>query len=142
MPQVGVFTLGDVTVTTPLTGTAIGNGTGAVVNMQGITALDYQARMVAIGTLGTAVKAYLQTSLDQGTTWFDIACLAFAGTSGQKAVNLSGMTGGTTPPAVTDGALADDTTIQGFLGDRFRLKLTTTGTFGAASTLSGRVVSR
>lgn len=140
--QLGVFSLGDVTVTTPLTGTAIGNGTGAVIGMQGITALDFQARLVAIGTNGTSAKGWLQTSLDQGTTWFDIACLAFAGTSSQKFVNISGLTGGTTPPAVTDGSLADDTTIQGFLGDRFRLKLTTTGTYGAASTISGRIVTR
>lgn len=140
--QVGVYNLGDVTVTTPLTGTAIGNGTGAVVNMQGIGNITFQARMVAIGTLGTSVKAYLQTSLDQAATWFDIGCLTFAGTSGQKFVNISGGSGSTTPPAVTDGALADDTTIQGPLGDRFRLKLTSTGTFGAASTLSGRIVAR
>ena len=140
--QVGVFTLGDVSVTTPLTGTAIGNGTGAVVNMQGITALDFQARLVAIGTNGTTAQVWLQTSLDQATTWFDIACLAFAGTSSQKFVKISGLEGGTTPPAVTDGALADNTTILGFLGDRFRMKITTTGTYGAASTISGRIVTR
>lgn len=137
--QLGVFDLGSLQFTTPVTGTAIGHSTGAVINMDGVQHLNFQARLDAVGTNGTSAKAWLQTSLDQGTTWFDIACASLGGTTGAIRHGIDGrVTRQNLVP--TDGALADNTVLDGVLGNRFRWKITTTGTFGPGSTLSGRVV--
>jgi hypothetical protein len=44
--------------------------------------------------------------------------------------------------APTDAGLADDTVVDGVLGDRLRLKITSTGTFGSGSWISARVACR
>jgi hypothetical protein len=68
-------------------------------------ALSLQVRL-AWGSGGTSIKAYIQTSLDQGATWIDVACVAFTAASATKALNLSGLTPKTTQVTPTDGALA------------------------------------
>lgn len=137
--QLGVFSLGDLQLSTPVAGTAIGAGTGAVLNMAGVRHATFEAALSAVGTNGTSAKAWLQTSFDQGSSWFDIACAALGGTSGRV---VHGIDFGVTKQnaALTDGTLADNTVIEGIVGDRFRWKVTTTGTFGAGSVLSGRVI--
>lgn len=78
---------------------------------------------------GTSAKVYLQTSLDDGASWIDIASLAFASATATKvsAVNASiALAAGGTP---TDGTLTDNTILNGLLGDRIRVKLITTGTY-------------
>lgn len=83
---------------------------------------------------GTTAKAWVQTSFDGGTTWMDIANFAFTTSTATRLYHL-------TPAAVTsiatpvDGTLADNTVVNGFLGDRLRVKLTTTGTYTGASSL-------
>jgi hypothetical protein len=42
----------------------------------------------------------------------------------------------------TDATLADDTVVDGVLGDRLRLKITSTGTFGSGSVISARAACR
>ena len=96
----------------------------------------------AYGSGGTAIKAYLQTSLDQGITAIDVACFTFAMAGAVKARNLSALTPQTSDVVPTDGALADDTSVDGVLGDRFRLKIVSTGTYGGSTVLSGRLVTR
>ena len=122
----GIYNLADRALTT-----AINEAQTAIVALDGMTAASIQARL-AMGTGGTTAKVYVQTSLDQGTTWIDIACLAFTTTGALKVVNLSGLTPKGTPAVPTDGALADDTVIDGILGDRLRAKIITTGTYSAA----------
>ena len=84
---------------------------------------------------GTTAKAYVQTSIDGGTTWIDIACFAFA-TSDEtrlmKVLATDDLTDNTTP---TDGSLTDDTTLSGVIGDLIRAKLVVVGTY-ASSTLT------
>ena len=81
---------------------------------------------------GTTAKAWVQTSLDGGTSWADIASFAFTTTSGNRMYNLTAaaVTAIATP---TDGTLADNTSVNGFLGALYRVKLTTTGTYTGAS---------
>lgn len=107
-----------------------------VTKLNGLGSVTFQARL-AYGNGGTDVKVYLQTSLDGGATWVDIACLAFAVASETKLVTLAA---GATAAAVvpTDGALADDTMVQGVLGDRLRVKVVSTGTYGGSTVLSLR----
>lgn len=111
-----------------------------------ITGLDgMQAATIALrfayGSGGTNAKAYVQTSFDQGNTWCDVACVVFTIASETQLVNLSGLT----PKSLTvptDGTMTDDTVLDGFLGDRFRVKVISTGTYAGSTTLSVRTVVR
>ena len=96
----------------------------------------------AWGSGGTAVKVYVQTSFDGGTTWVDIACVVFGQASETRILNFSALTPKTTSIEPTDGSLTDDTAIDGVLGDRLRLKVISTGTYAGNTVLAGRVVTR
>lgn len=136
MNSPGYKSLGSFTITTA--GTQVGEW---VSSLDGLLALVAQLRF-AYGSGGTTVRAYLQTSLDQGVTAIDIACVLF-GTASEVAVrNFSALTPTITQITSTDGTLADDTTIDGVLGDRVRLKLTSTGTYGGSTVLTADAVAR
>lgn len=136
MNNPGPFTLGDFQVTTA------GTQTGAVqTGFSGIDAASLQVRL-GYGSGGTTIRVYLQTSLDQGQTWIDIAAVLFTTAGGVQVVNLSGLdklTAWTTP---TDGALADNTVLDGVLGDQLRAKIITTGTYAGGTLVSVRGVAR
>jgi len=134
--KTGIQSLGDFTVTTAAT--YVGDW---VTGFQGLLAVCAQLRL-AYGSGGTSIKAYLQTSLDQETTPIDIACVVFGTASEVTALNFSALTPKLTQVTPTDGALADDTALDGILGDRFRLKLVTTGTYAGSTVLSARVNPR
>jgi hypothetical protein len=87
------------------------------------------------GSGGTTVDAYLQTSVDGGNTWIDIAQFHFTTASARVAFNLSSLTPVTTEYTVTDGALAANTAKDGLLGPLFQVKLASTGTY-AGTTLA------
>jgi hypothetical protein len=97
---------------------------------------------LAYGSGGTSVKAYLQTTLDDGASWIDIACLTFATAAAAKCLNFSALTPKTTAVTPTDGTLTDDTAVDGLVGDRLRLKVVVTGTYAGNTVLSGRIVAR
>lgn len=103
--------------------------------LEGMTGVALQAQL-AYGSGGSAVKAYCQTTLDQGNNWIDVACFLFEGGTA-KVVNLSADTPVTSPVVSEDGALPNDSTLNGILGDRLRCKVVVTGTF-ANSVLSVR----
>lgn len=136
MDNPGIRSLGDFTIT------AAGTQTGDVVDdLDGLLALAAQLRL-AYGSGGTTVRAYLQTSLDQGTTWIDIACVLFGTASESAALNFSALTPKTTQVTPTDGALSDDSAVDGILGDRFRLKVVSTGSYAGSTVLSARICGR
>lgn len=132
----GLKSLGDITITAAGTQTAT-----AVEELDGMLAATISARL-AYGSGGTSVKAYVQTSLDQGTTWVDIACMTWTTSGSTKIVNLSGLTPKTTAATPTDGALSDDSAVDGILGDRLRLKVVSVGTYAGSTVLSVRAVCR
>src|SRR5258708_21203009 len=109
-----------VTITTAVTGL-----TGAVfVPRQGLSFLVVQGVFV-YGSGGTTAKAWVQTSLDGGTTWIDIASLAFLLASATKVSALAlaiALAAAATPP---DGSLADNTIVNGLLRERARGNYTT-----------------
>lgn len=80
---------------------------------------------------GTTAKAYVQTSLDGGTTWHDIACFAFGTAGATKRGHISRQQT-LAIGAPTTGTLTDDTLVQGYLGDRLRVAFTSTGTYVGA----------
>jgi hypothetical protein len=96
---------------------------------------------LAYGSGGSAIKAYLQTALD-ADTWMDIACVAFATESKVAVLNFSALTPKLTQVTPTDGAIADNTALDGVLGDRVRLKVVVTVTYGGSTLLSGRIVAK
>lgn len=105
--------------------------------LRGITAVI----TFAYGSGGTTAKLWLQTSLDGGATWIDIAATGdLATTSATKIINLTDQTAITTAVAPTDGT--GTTHISGIIGDRFRCKVTTTGTYGGSTTLKAVIIPR
>ena len=89
------------------------------------------------GADGTSVKAYVQTSLDGGDSWIDIMSFAFTTSAATKvSATTTGIAPASQALAPSDGSLADNTIIQGVLGDRIRLKYVTTGTYSGATSLA------
>lgn len=134
--SMGVKDLGDFAITAA--GTAVGV---PVTGLGGMLAATVQLRL-AYGSGGTTIRAYVQTSLDQGTTWVDVACVLFATASEVAILNFSGLTPKTTVLVPSDGALTDDTAVDGVLGDRFRVKLVSVGTYAGSTVLSARLTAR
>lgn len=93
------------------------------------------------GSGGTTADAWVQTSLDGGTTWIDIANFHFTTSSLRAIYNLNSQTAVTTQYTATDGTLAANTAKDGILGTLIRVKDTTTGTYAASTTLSITVSS-
>jgi hypothetical protein len=88
------------------------------------------------GSGGTNAKAWLQTSFDDGVTWMDVVCFAFTTSSADKAAQVNNFVAQANVVTPTDAALADDTIVNGIIGPRLRLKVTTTGTYGGDTTLA------
>ncbi len=132
MSKIGIETFGDFSIASA--STQVGDW---VTGFDGLCALCVQFRL-AYGSGGTSVKAYLQTSIDQAVTPIDIACVVF-GTSSEVAVlNFSSLTPKLTQVTPTDGALSDDTAVDGILGDSFRIKVVSSGTYAGSTVLSVR----
>lgn len=88
------------------------------------------------GSGGTSVDAYLQTSVDGGTTWVDIANFHFTTTSARVLFNLNSQTSVTTQYTATDGSLTANTAKDGFLAPLYRVKLASVGTYAGSTTLA------
>jgi hypothetical protein len=84
---------------------------------------------------GTTAKAYVQTTLDGGTTWIDIASFSFTTSSLTNVYNLTANTPKTTAVVPTDGTLTANTVVDGLIGTKLRAKYVTTGTYTGTTTL-------
>lgn len=93
------------------------------------------------GSGGTSAKFYLQSSADGGDTWFDILCLAHTTSSLRRVVSIDLDAPGTLTTA-SDGALTDNTKLEGLCGDRLRLKRTTVGTYAGTTTFALSITVR
>jgi hypothetical protein len=118
--------------------TAIGAGTytsdGVSIPMAA-SVIACQA-IFARGGGGTTTDVFLQTSLDNGSTWIDIAQFALATTTVTKVSAVRpyiAMAAGVTP---SDGGLSDNTILDGLIGDRLRVKTVVVGTYSGTSTLA------
>jgi len=137
MENPGYFAIASFNITTA--GTQTGDWTE--IDLDGLLALAAQLRL-AYGSSGTSVKAYLQTTLDEGTTAIDIACVVFGTASEVAALNFSALTPKTTQVTPTDGTLTDDTAIDGILGTKFRVKIVSVGTYAGSTILTAGGVAR
>lgn len=93
------------------------------------------------GAGGTTVDAYIQTSLDGGNTWIDIAECQFTTAAATKVYNISSLTPVTTVYPPTDGTLAANTAKDGILGNLLRVKWTSVGTYTGLTNLAVHVQS-
>lgn len=119
------------TITAPVTGQVVG---GLVKYNARPDTLGIQGNFSG-GASGSTAQVYVQTTFDKGSTWIDILSLAFTGTSSRVVVNLSSRTAVTTAYAATDGSLSTGAK-DGLLGDQFRAKLTTTGTYSGGTSIA------
>ena len=134
MNSPGCYTLAALGITTALTSSA----QTAIDDLEGMTAVSLVA-ILSYGSGGTTAVAVVQTSVDGGTTWYDVARFDFATSSETKVANLSGLLS----KAVTAyAALSANSVFDGILGDRLRCVITTTGTYAGGTTLSVRAVAR
>ncbi len=143
MNNPGIFDLGDRVITNALTSeviTEVGD-VEYVSDLEGMLACNVTIRF-AYGSGGTDCKVYVQTSLNQGQTWCDVVCGAFTTNSQEMIFNLSGLTPISTLYEPTDGNLNDNSIKDGILGDRWRCKVTSTGTYSSSTSLSVRLVAR
>lgn len=90
----------------------------------------------AYGSGGASVDAWLQTSLDGGLTWLDIANFHGTTASARKAINLNAQTAVTTQVTPTDGSMTANTVQDGLLGPQFRVKYGSSGTYAGSTTLA------
>ena len=132
-------TLYSATITAAITAV----GQTAVIGLPGTKELHLHANFT-YGSGGTSADVWVQTSLDNGVTWVDVANFRFTTASGRKvSVVVSNpatpLTAGTVPGS---GALAANTVLNGILGDQFRALVTTVGTYAGGTTLALDMVAK
>jgi len=122
--------------------TAVAGTVGPITVSSGACSYALAQANLTYGSGGTTIDAYVQTSVDGGVTWTDIMNFNFTTASARKfsSVNLMvALTGGT---AATDATLASNTVVNGLLGDRFRVKYKSTGTYAGNTTLQVDIVTK
>jgi hypothetical protein len=87
------------------------------------------------GSGGTSADAWVQTSVDGGNSWIDIANFHFTTASAKFFYNLSPNTVISTQYTPTDGTLAANTSKDGIVGTMFRVKYTTVGTYAGGTVM-------
>ncbi len=144
MSDVGIFNLGDATITAAVTDDVITSASDQnedvqayVANLDGATGVTLFVDFDYRGG-GTTAIVIVQTSLNQGSDWIDIARFDFATASRQAVCNLTSVAKGVT----TVVALAAEGVLDGILGDRLRAKRTTTGTYTLNTAVSVRASVR
>jgi hypothetical protein len=126
--------------TTLTTADAAGLGTAAT-ELTGMVSLSVQAVFV-YGSGGTSATFYVQTSLDAGTTWFDIMCFAFTTSSATAIHSVRAQTAVTANYTPTAKALTANTIKDGLLGCCVRLAYSTVGTYAGGTTITITGVSK
>lgn len=150
MQSPGLFNLGDValaainaatTATVVTTGTDASGATVAYIgDLDGMLSATLQITFSYGSSGGTSIKAIVETSLDQGTSWCEVYRAAFTTASKQNVVNLSGLTAVGTPYTPT--TLSDDATKDGVIGPRWRMRILTVGAYSGAASIAARLIAR
>jgi len=94
------------------------------------------------GSGGTTADAWVQTSLDGGSTWTDVANFHYTTSSARFQFNLSSLTPVTTEYTPTDGTLAANTAKDGVFGSQWRVKYTTTGAYAGGTTMQIDIITK
>lgn len=104
---------------------------------ENIAGLTFQSTLL-VGGGGTNCITYIQTTLDGGTTWTDIAAMVHTTSSATKYVSVSALNPVVAPVdyIATDGSMTNDTGISGIIGSKVRVKVVTTGTYTGTTHIS------
>lgn len=89
------------------------------------------------GNGGSSVSVIVQTSLNQGTTWIDIARFDFTTVGDERVATL---TRDFLAYPYLVGSLFSESVVNGVLGDRLRTVVTSTGTYTNSTVLSVRAM--
>jgi hypothetical protein len=116
---------------------AVHEGT-PLIDLEGMSRLTLSARL-AYGSGGTSVVVVVQTSLNQGTSWIDIARFDFSTAGLEKVMNLTTVTSLTSPYSVI--SLVAEGGVNSVLGDRLRSVVTSTGTYTGSTVLAVRAMA-
>lgn len=108
--------------------------------LEGMLGCSISANFTYGSSGGTSIKVIIETTINQSVTWIEVARIAFTTASAEKVVNLSGLTPKTT--AAAPATLSDDACLDGILGDRFRAKILTVGTYVGNAALAVRMNAR
>jgi hypothetical protein len=146
--NIETYNLGDFQITTAAT------QTGTIIsNLDELSTLTISARF-QMGSGGATVIARIQTSLNQGSTWIDIARFDFDTVGLEKIYNLTNHSTVTLPASIDSNndvtiispytvvSLDAEGAINGILGDRLRAVVTSTGTYTGSTVLSIRAPVR
>ncbi len=82
---------------------------------------------------GTYVTEFIQSSADGGLTWYDVANFTFTTSNALVGYNLTGRTPITTKTNLTNLTIANNTSLDGALGDRLQVVWSSTGTYNAGT---------
>lgn len=134
MDNPGTYVLFAGTITAAMTSEA----QTEIADLEGMLSASIVARL-AYGSGGTSVAATVETSLDGGTTWYQVARFDFTTSSTTKYANLSGLTA---KAAAAYAALSAEGVNDGLLGPIFRANLTTVGTYAGNTVLDIRMSCR
>ena len=114
-------------------GAAVTGTAGIACPTRGLRDLLVEA-IFLYGAAGTTLKVWVQTRV-KGGTWRDIMNFAFTTSAATKWSKVSMAIALAAARATSDAALADDTILDGFLGDEVRVKYTSTGTYTGATSI-------
>lgn len=140
----GIYNLGDRAITGALTDEVITQGvSSAGVAQEFIDGLEWMAAATLFvnftyGSGGATTLVYVRTTLDS-VNWIDIARFDFAQVSTAKRANLSGLE---TCSVAAVAALSGEGLLQGILGDRLQVKVTSTGIYAGNTFVSVRAAVR
>ena len=107
---------------------------GPVVSVTAQGSTCFQATFT-YGTGGTTANVYVQTSIDGGVFWNDVAAFGFLLATARKIQFLANSVSVKVPVVLTDGTLGNDTAIDGLLGFQWRVKIISTGTYATSTTV-------
>lgn len=93
------------------------------------------------GSGGTSGAAYVQTSLDDGNSWMDVVAMSFNQTSKIKAFTVTSAANatGVVPGSKT---LSTDSALDGFLGPKWRVIVSTIGTYAGNTRITVDMIAR
>lgn len=128
MDNAGDYTLFAAAITTARTAEA-----QTAIDTVDMSSVTIVAEMIG-GTSGTSISAWVQVSLDDGSTWFDVALFTWTNTASKKWCVLSG---NAAKAVATYAALAAEGVNDGLLGTEMRAVITTVGVY-ANTTVSIR----
>ena len=89
------------------------------------------------GAGGTDITVFLQTSINiDGTdTWVDIVSFNATTSAKENIYNLNAGTVVTTAHVPLDATMTDNTSVSGIIGDKLRVKYTSTGTYSGTTNI-------